>query len=305
MWFDGATDAEISIRVHSEQSETAVKELRDYGFATIRRLISRDLCRAAFDAYTAFTRFDAEAPNFRDACGLHGRFTNLHQILDPIERIAGSEYLHTVLDDIFQNRSCVRSTLLFDRGSAQATHVDGPYFSTAPRDMFVGVWIALEPVVPESGPLFYWESGHALSIDPVSIAERWKSDVALDELWSDEEWWMLYNGKSDPRFPVSLWNYFNKSVEQEAASAKLEVKRALPDIGDVLIWHPRLPHGGSVIDNPEKSRRSLVVHAVPETVPVLGPDHFHGRPRRRSRKPALTSMKYTTRRTHDIGYRWG
>ena len=38
--------------------------------------------------------------------------------------------------------------------------------------------------------------------------------------------------------------------------------------GDVLIWHPQLPHGGGQIADRTRTRNSIVMHTVPEGVPV-------------------------------------
>jgi ectoine hydroxylase-related dioxygenase (phytanoyl-CoA dioxygenase family) len=44
--------------------------------------------------------------------------------------------------------------------------------------------------------------------------------------------------------------------------------------GDVVIWHPQLPHGGSHIKDLSRTRHSFVMHVVPEGTPVYQQDAF-------------------------------
>jgi hypothetical protein len=44
--------------------------------------------------------------------------------------------------------------------------------------------------------------------------------------------------------------------------------------GEVILWHPLLPHGGGEIKDPTRTRHSLVSDTVPEMTPVYRMDVF-------------------------------
>jgi hypothetical protein len=51
-------------------------------------------------------------------------------------------------------------TLNFQRGSEQGAHSDAMHFHSAPAGFMCGLWIALEDVRPEAGPLIYYPGSH-------------------------------------------------------------------------------------------------------------------------------------------------
>jgi phytanoyl-CoA hydroxylase len=61
----------------------------------------------------------------------------------------------------------------------------------------------------------------------------------------------------------------------------LRRRKLLMNAGDAVIWHPQLPHGGTVINAPDRTRYSLVFHTTPEGVPVYHQDVFF-RPNRQA-----------------------
>ena len=44
--------------------------------------------------------------------------------------------------------------------------------------------------------------------------------------------------------------------------------------GDIIVWHPMLPHGGSPIKRKKSTRYSIVFHVVPNEMRVYGNDLF-------------------------------
>ena len=53
-------------------------------------------------------------------------------------------------------------TLNFLRGTQQMAHSDTIHFSSLPAKFMAGVWIALEDVTHENGPLFYYPGSHKM-----------------------------------------------------------------------------------------------------------------------------------------------
>lgn len=56
----------------------------------------------------------------------------------------------------------------------------------------------------------------------------------------------------------------------------LKLEKVSANVGDLIIWHPELPHGGSKILNRGNTRHSLVCHYMPDGAYVQKIDYFFG-----------------------------
>jgi phytanoyl-CoA hydroxylase len=157
-----------------------------------------------------------------------------------------------VLDAAFNRPASICSSLLFEKGSQQAIHRDTPFFHTKPANQFFGVWTALEDVTPDAGPLAYYVGGHRFHIDARRIAET------------------LHD-----RTTAEMFNAFVHELQKVCAEGGYPFTHAdFMQKGDVLIWHPQLPHGGSPITRLGATRRSIVFHYMPQGTSVYGVDTF-------------------------------
>src|SRR6202000_1517809 len=65
--------------------------------------------------------------------------------------------------ELFYGRKVVPfQTLNFKRGSGQRAHSDTIHFSSLPPRYMCGVWVALEDITEENGPVFYCAGSHRL-----------------------------------------------------------------------------------------------------------------------------------------------
>jgi hypothetical protein len=113
-------------------------------------------------------------------------------------------------------------------------------------------------VRPEAGPLFYHAGAHRFSIDPqghmAAAVQRLPNAGVSEQVLMALD---LYNGEVMRRAPTV----------SDAKSLEL-------DIGDTVIWHPELPHGGSPASDPHHTRWSIVFHCAPANVQVHQHDAF-------------------------------
>jgi hypothetical protein len=128
-------------------------------------------------------------------------------------------------------------TLNFMRGTQQPLHSDTIHFNTEPAGFMCGVWIALEDVDPRSGPLLYQPGSHRLPV----LSMR---DVGVNGAPVLEDYGRYY----EPRF------------QQQLDAAGLPTRSLLLRKGQAFAWAANLAHGGSAIEDPALTRRSLVVH---------------------------------------------
>ncbi|MEM1449401.1 MAG: phytanoyl-CoA dioxygenase family protein [Planctomycetota bacterium] len=149
-------------------------------------------------------------------------------------RIAVWPKILQVLQELYQREPLPFQTLNFPTGTIQPAHSDAIHFSSAPADYMSGVWVGLEEIDEENGPVFYYPGSHKLpSFD--------MADVGVDPI---EENYRDYEA------------FMSKVVKK----FKLEKKQATMPKGHVFIWSAGLIHGGDERTDLFRSRHSMVTH---------------------------------------------
>ncbi|WP_326880754.1 phytanoyl-CoA dioxygenase family protein [Aliidongia sp.] len=108
---------------------------------------------------------------------------------------------------------------------------------------YAAVWMALDRIHPDAGPFQFVRGSHRWP-----LIRQQKILQLLDHDGSDTNW---------PTWSERLLTPF---FEQEIARRGAEVEEFLGERGDVLIWHSRLLHRGSLATRPGAERRSLISH---------------------------------------------
>ncbi len=192
----------------------------------------------------------------RESRGLKsGRIANLHATNREIFNFLNDPVLKQILKKLLSSEPVLWGSLAFNKGSQQPLHSDAPFFYVEPFGSMVGMWIALEDISPDAGPLCYVPQSHnkVLSVESViSTNENLKQKVnAFREL----------NVSASPR---KYWD-LSFEVSEEYSKVRQQLAGAVevcPKKGDVFFWHQWLVHGGSKINNETLSRNSIVSHWV-------------------------------------------
>jgi ectoine hydroxylase-related dioxygenase (phytanoyl-CoA dioxygenase family) len=164
---------------------------------------------------------------------LGNRIGRLHLKLNDYYRC-----LDYVKDEIYHilNKPVIMGSLTFENGSSQSAHIDSWFFYTKPEKDMIGIWIALEDVEDDAGPLFYYEDSHLLETKNPSDFNFTGSDNTGNKLVCNLQ------------KKIKNLNKINVNVKK----------------GDIFIWDYNLVHGGSKILNLEKTRNSIVFHLIDE-----------------------------------------
>jgi len=168
-----------------------------------------------------------------------------------------------VLRCLFEGEVMVSQTLGFYRGSGQELHQDTAYVTYSKPRFFVGVWTALEDVLPGAGELVY-----------VPGSQRIRPHLFADRYFSVHE---ALNAKAIEDRQAATRAYLD-GLRNGCNEAGLSLEHFYPRAGDVLIWDALLAHGGARIST-EQTRRSVVTHFCPAEV---APHYFE-----HSRRPFL------------------
>ena len=157
-----------------------------------------------------------------------------------IKAITLDKRINDILSFILGKEVVPFQTINFITGSEQRTHSDSIHMTTYPLGYLIAIWIALEDINFEQGPLSYYPGSHTM--DYVLNEDYQKGSSAL-KIGDDKH----YSAYEDKIADVAKQSGISKQI--------FNAKK-----GDVLVWHANLLHGGEPIVNPSSTRKSMVVH---------------------------------------------
>lgn len=157
---------------------------------------------------------------------------------EDVRAIASNPAILDLLSKLYGRRAFPFQTLNFPVGTQQAAHTDSVHFSSLPERFMCGVWLAMEDVTAEAGPLFYVRGSH-----------RWP--IITNALIGRRGFGSELNSAQDPY--ADAWNALcsTHGKTQEPFLARK---------GQALIWTANLLHGGSRQTDPTVTRWSQVTH---------------------------------------------
>ena len=182
-------------------------------------------------------RVDFDDPESDKTTG-EGRIQDAWQFDADVKAIAANEGVIELLSVLYGRAAFPFQTLNFPVGTQQAAHSDMVHFSSQPEKFMCGVWLAMEDVGADAGPLFYYPGSHRWPVMSNALVGRQGAGVEL----------------ASAQHPY-----------EEAWSAICAAKEAPKDTflakkGQALIWCANLLHGGSPQNDPRLSRFSQVTH---------------------------------------------
>jgi phytanoyl-CoA hydroxylase len=147
--------------------------------------------------------------------------------------------IHHYASLILGETAVANQSLYFEYGSQQALHRDSVLVPTPQFGRLVAAWIALEDIVPESGPLMYVPGSQRLPFYEFRPGQH------------------VYDPSVHTAADVqAAMAFYAAGLEK----SKLPVEHFVARRGEVLFWHSALTHGGAQPTEPERTRKSLVVH---------------------------------------------
>jgi ectoine hydroxylase-related dioxygenase (phytanoyl-CoA dioxygenase family) len=153
------------------------------------------------------------------------------------KELASFKPILEVLEMLYDRQPIPFQTLNFNVGTEQRAHSDTIHFSSLPAKFMCGVWVALEDITEENGPLFYYPGSHRLPEYNFSQIK----DHANKTSYND------YNDYEDFIEEIIKVTPFEKQV--------FKAKK-----GDALIWSSNILHGGMPVLKEGSSRWSQVTH---------------------------------------------
>jgi ectoine hydroxylase-related dioxygenase (phytanoyl-CoA dioxygenase family) len=162
------------------------------------------------------------------------RIREAWRISPNVKALALAPEVLKLLEDLYGRKPIPFQTLNFWTGSQQAPHSDTLHFNSVPAGYMCGVWVALEDIDMDKGPVIFYPGSHKLS-------EVTMQDVGVRA--SDSEY------RHYERYIADL-------IEEEGLTPRYATIRK----GQALLWAANLLHGGAKLKHPDLTRHSQVTH---------------------------------------------
>ncbi|MHA8066704.1 phytanoyl-CoA dioxygenase family protein [Aquirufa sp. ROCK2-A2] len=218
----------------SSENEQIARDYHKNGFVVIKNQFSEEELDAVIqEMHTKGFNVDFNYENHRDA----NRCQDLWTYSDSVKNLSIKPSVLETLEMLYGREVVPFQTLNFLRGTQQKAHSDTIHFSSLPARYMAGVWIALEDITEENGPLFYYPGSHRM---PEYNFNDFKEDL-LDNSYDNYPEYENFIGELMDHSPY----------EKQVFLAKK---------GDILIWSSNIIHGGSPVLKEGTTRLSQVTH---------------------------------------------
>ena len=254
LWVDRRDAHETLASLQSQGLVTEVEAVGlahyiDHGYVVFPQAVSGDLVDEYLDLfermwddapYTVWARTGGSLlPLSRELYDKVTKVSGVHCYFDRAGELIFPPPVLRFLTQIYDRPPVVFQTMTLRWGSEEPLHIDtGPLSLTEPMSL-AGSWLALEDVQESSGEFEYVPGSHL-------VPE------------------MLHHGATKAHYgDMSEYARILASTREQCAERGLKTERFLARKGDVLIWHADLMHGGAVIEDSTRTRKSLVAHFMP------------------------------------------
>jgi ectoine hydroxylase-related dioxygenase (phytanoyl-CoA dioxygenase family) len=162
------------------------------------------------------------------------RVQDAWRISEQVRQVARSPKVLELLEDLYGRRPLPFQTLNFHVGTQQATHSDALHFNSMPGGYMCGVWVALEDIDMDNGPLVYYPGSHKLP------------ELTMQAIGAEPK---------EEEYPK-----YERHIQEMIERDGLQPAYATIRKGQALVWASNLLHGGAPQHDPERTRLSQVTH---------------------------------------------
>lgn len=180
---------------------------------------------------------------YQELIGKPNRLQDGWQECEPIRKIALHDRVLAILKMLYGRDPVPFQTLNFRFGTQQPAHSDSIHFSTITPRWMCGVWVALEDINEDQGPLVYYPKSHKLPEYDLHDFGVHKAENPYEEY-------------------EKIMTEIAKGYEERRFTAKK---------GQGLIWSSNILHGGSEVLKQGPTRLSQVTHYFFEDVIPITP----------------------------------
>lgn len=183
--------------------------------------------------------FDQNLKNPAMSVTENSRILDAWKFSDQVKQLAVNKKVLSILELLYRRKPFAFQTLNFKTGTEQRTHSDMIHFSSLPERFMCGVWVGLEDIHDNNGPLHYYPGSHKLPFyDMFDIGIVGSGSKGYDDYVA----------------------YYEDFIENVIRANGLQKEKLNIKKGQALIWAANLLHGGEPILDKNSTRYSQVTH---------------------------------------------
>jgi hypothetical protein len=192
---------------------------------------------------------------------------------EAIRRIATWPDILDMLAEFYGKKPLPFQTLNFRMGTEQDIHSDTVHFNSMPHGFMCGVWVALEDIDEENGPLIYYPGSQTwpeVTLKEVEEAGYFKRN------WWDEALTLGNRLGIPPHQQGPHYRAYELYLADLVGRSGVEPRLGVVKKGDAILWAANLLHGGSQQNDKTRTRWSQVSHYFFQGDRYYTPLHSHG-----------------------------
>jgi len=215
-------------------SQQQRRQFHQDGYLIFDPGLARDLAdRVREELRGKFSSVPPGTPGFP----LCGRIQDAWKYSPAVKELARAPRVLAALRDLYGREPLPFQTLNFPVGTEQPIHSDTIHFNSQPAGGMCGVWVALEDIDLDNGPLAYYPGSHRLP-------EFTPEDVGVPVVMGSHEHYKDYE------------RFIARFIETEG----LQPRHATIRQGEALVWASNLLHGGMPRRDRNRSRFTQATH---------------------------------------------
>jgi ectoine hydroxylase-related dioxygenase (phytanoyl-CoA dioxygenase family) len=162
------------------------------------------------------------------------RIREAWRISQNVKALALAPKMLQLLESLYERKPIPFQTLNFWTGSQQPPHSDTLHFNSKPSGYMCGIWVALEDMDMDNGPLVFYPGSHKLP-------EVTMQDVGVP---ADK----------------SEYGHYERHIADLIKNEGLTPRYGTIRKGQALLWAANLLHGGVKMKDRNRTRHSQVTH---------------------------------------------
>ena len=184
------------------------------------------------------------------------RVQDAWKVVPAVKAIARAPRVLQLLHDLYGRKPLPFQTLNFRVGSEQQPHSDTIHFNSRPAGYMCGVWVALEDIDRDNGPVVYYPGSHKWSEATLRDVDRFEQPPGLGHPLSRA----FAHLRAGFRNTDADYAKYERLIRHRIDAAGIEPKYATIRKGQAFIWAANLVHGGSHQVDRSRTRASQVTH---------------------------------------------
>lgn len=163
---------------------------------------------------------------------------------DPLRALLCSDPVAGILQEIIGHPMGLHLTLTGWKSSRRNWHFDQYLNEPFVGGFYAAVWIAMDSIVSDAGPFEYVPGSH-----------RWWKPISQAKMRE-----ALGDDGQGPAWPTHSERILTPLFESELERQAITPSQFTAERGDLLVWHGRLLHRGSIPRDESLERRAVIGH---------------------------------------------